>query len=88
MANIKLRIANFFNLEECEDQIYSNKTGLTTSQIKEKFNVVGSMVKPDIGNFPHMSGENASVVITKVYKEDRDNNTGIDISDILEKLNA
>lgn len=82
--NIKLWVANTENSEDTESQIYTNYQGLTVSHIHD---VLGnSAINPEIGNFPHMSGDNNPVLIADISATNDEDNAGLDINEVLSRF--
>ncbi|MBD1389478.1 hypothetical protein IC617_08565 [Neiella sp. HB171785] len=83
-----------YKFEE-EAQVYSNHTNIPLHTIQQALK--GQIIDPIIGNFPHVAGRDAPslehehgkgrpVRIFKVGLTNDEDNTGIDVSEILNKL--
>ncbi len=77
-VNIQLTIC------DAEDQVYTNNQHVTVENIRNA--IMGSKLKPCVGNFPHMNGDFQLVEITHVISTYRDDNAGLDISDVIKRI--
>jgi len=83
MSNIKISVSSTHS-DIKESQIYTNNTKIKLAKLKHllRNKIVGTEVM-DVANFPHMSGTNQPVMIAHVWPTKLDDNTGIDVTDII-----
>lgn len=84
MANVKVTVANPQNLNDAEDQVYSNYGSLPLAAIKKSFEKT-LVVAPEVGNFPHMGGNNKPVIIVSIEMTNDEDNAGIGISEVIRR---
>ena len=83
-TNIKIRISNPQDWRDVEEQVYTNYDGLAVEEISKIFRV-GSVLAPEVGNFPHMGGHNKPVKITGLVATLDEDNAGLDIANVIER---
>ena len=83
-ANIKIWVSSPQNLEDTEEQVYTNYNGLTVEHINSVFGKE-CVLHPVVGNFPQMGGSNKPVRIVKIFPTRSEDNAGMDIAIVLER---
>ena len=83
-SRIRITVSNPQNLNDAEDQVYTNYNGLSTVEIIE---ALGNdcVLAPEVGNFPHMGGHNKPVKITGIVATLAEDNAGLDIANVIER---
>jgi hypothetical protein len=83
-ANIKIWVNSPQNSGDTEAQTYTNYNGLTLLEVKRAFGNE-CVLAPELGNFPHIGGNNKPVRIAGINGTRSEDNAGMDISVVIER---
>ncbi|KZN63320.1 hypothetical protein [Pseudoalteromonas luteoviolacea] len=77
--NIQLTICDL------EDQVYTNYQNVPIENIRDA--LMRRELDPSVGNFPNVNGKFRTVEITQVISTNREDNAGLDISEVIKQTN-